>query len=253
MDYIQGSSVGGVYFEGGYNGTTRNTDPFTFGANKATISIGTNSNSNNRLDTITKRWSNPTDYGCSVNGCIPANWTAVWDTGGWNQMRIKFFGTGASATNKVHNFAWIRKLGSPHWIPTVRDSVQQNTPPAPLGFQIHGGQSSWGNQNGHWYRNIKIRPLTDDGTPIIEAVSIAPGKRAAAGSKDVRAVAGALTGNVPENYEVVIRDAGGRELESFSGPAGSFRHALASRSNGVLLVQIKTAKGVDHLRVPRIF
>ena len=63
------------------------------------ITIGTNSNSNNRLDTITKRFANPTDLGCSANGCIPANWTtAVWDTGGWNQMRVKFFGTG---TGKV--------------------------------------------------------------------------------------------------------------------------------------------------------
>ena len=37
MDYIQGSSVGGVYFEGGYTGATRNVDPFVFGANKYTI------------------------------------------------------------------------------------------------------------------------------------------------------------------------------------------------------------------------
>ena len=257
MDYIQGSSVGGVYFEGGYNGTTRNVDPFTFGANKATISIGTNSNSNNRLDTITKRFSNPADYGCNATGCVPANWTAMWDTGGWNQVRIKFFGTGASAANKVHNFMWIRKLGSPNWIPTVRDSVTQNTPAAPLGFQIHGGLSSWGNQNGHWYRNIKLRPLTDDGTPIIEPTSIsgqgARLKGAAAGSRDVRTVAGALTGTVPENFEITVSDASGRQLEKFSGRAGAFHHRLITRAQGVLLVQIKTAKGVDYLRVPRIF
>ena len=253
MDYIQGSSVGGVYFEGGYTGATRNVDPFVFSANKATISIGTNSTANNRLDTITKRFSNPTEFGCPATGCGPTNWTAMWDTGGWNQMRIQFFGTGASASNKVHNFVWIRKLGSTKWIPTVRDSVQFNTPAAPLGFQIHGGLSSWGNQNGHWYRNIKIRPLTDAGVPIIEPTSIAPRTGATAGAKEVRTTAGALTGTVPENFEIIIRDAAGRELEKFSGRAGAFHHVLGTQSKGLLLVQIKTAQGVDHLRVPQIF
>jgi hypothetical protein len=113
IDYIQGSGIGGTYFEGGYTGSSRNYDPFVFGANKHTISIGTNSNVNNRLDTITKRFGTPTAYGCAATGCAPAHWTAIWDTGGWNQMRVKFFGTGASAANKVHNFVWLRKLGSP--------------------------------------------------------------------------------------------------------------------------------------------
>jgi hypothetical protein len=253
LDYIQGSSLGGVYFEGGYGGTTRNVDPFTFGANKATISIGTNSNTNNRLDTITKRFSNPTEYGCNATGCAPANWTAMWDTGGWNQVRIQFFGTGASAANKVHNFAWIRKLGSTKWIPTVRDSAQVNTPAAPLGFQIHGGQSSWGNQNGHWYRNIRIRPLTDDGVPIIQPSAVSPGARSTAAARGIRAVSGALTGNIPENFEITVRDAAGRELERFSGRAGAFHHVLGTRAQGVLLVQVRTARGVDNLRVPRIF
>jgi hypothetical protein len=249
IDYIQGSGIGGTYFEGGYTGSSRNYDPFVFGANKHTISIGTNSNVNNRLDTITKRFGTPTAYGCAATGCAPAHWTAIWDTGGWNQMRVKFFGTGASAANKVHNFVWLRKLGSPHWIPTLRDSVQFNTPAAPIGFQIHGGTSSWSNRNGHWYRNIKIRQLTDQGDPIIPVTSLA---RTADKHYDVRAISGMLSGNADANYEITVIDAGGRVVERFSGPAGRFSHALGSNAKGMLLVQIKTAHRTDYVRVTRI-
>jgi hypothetical protein len=250
MDYIQGSSVGGVYFEGGYTGATRNVDPFVFGANKYTITIGTNSNATNRLDTMTKKYGIPADYGCPATGCGPANWTAIWDTGGWNQVRIKLFGTGASASNKVHNFAWIRKLGATAWVPTVMDSVQYNTPASYLGFQIHGGTGSWSNSKGHWYRNIKIRPLTDQGAPIVQSTSIAP---VAGKHFDIRSVSGVLTGSVDADYAITVSDLSGRVLDTFNGRAGSFRHVLKPGLRGVFMVQIKTSHGVDYLRAARLF
>ena len=248
VDYIQGSSVGGVYFENGYTGGSRNVDPFVFGANKSTITIGTNSNATNSWDSVTKKFGNPTAYGCPTTGCGPGSWTAVWDTGGWNQMRVKFFGTGASATNKVHNYAWIRRFGAAQWVPTVMDSVQYNTPASYLGIQIHGGSGSWSNSNGHWYRNIKIRPLTDQGVPIIQTTSIKSGARMSHG---IHVVFGMLTGSLNTDYQIVVSDLSGRVLEKFSGRAGSFRHPLNSR--GILLLQIKTAKDTEHLRVARLF
>lgn len=254
IDYVANSSIGGVYFEGGYAGTGRNYDPYVFSGNKATIILThANTNSNNRLDTITKRFANPADFGCPASGCGPAHWTAIWDTGGWNQMRVKFFGTGASASNKVHNYAWIRKLGASQWVPTVRDSVQFNTPAAPLGLQIHGGAQYWGNRNGNWYRNIKIRPLTDDGTPIIQPTSVAGRARRAVAAGNVRVAAGVLSGSASRDYEITVRDAAGRELERFSGAAGDFHHALGARATGILLVQVKTAQGVTRYRVPSIY
>jgi hypothetical protein len=167
-------------------------------------------------------------------------------------MRVQFFGTGASASNKVHNFAWIRRLGAAKWIPTVRDSTQTNTPAAPIGFQIHGGTGSWSNRNGHWYRNIKIRPLTDEGVPIIAPSAVHP-KAGAASHRGIRAVDGALSGTIDADYEVVVSDSRGRMLESFSGSAGAFHHVLQTPAKGVLLVQIKTAHGMSALRMPRVF
>ena len=253
MDYIGASSVGGVYFEGGYTGTTRNIDPFVFGANRATITIGTNSNANNRLDTITKRFGNPLEYGCPATGCGPANWTAIFDTGGWNQMRVQFFGSGASASNKVHNFAWIRKLGSTKWVPTIRDSVQFNTPAAPLGLQIHGTIAQWGNHKGNWYRNIRIRPLRDDGTPILPVTGIDQNEKnsrrnsqsgvGASFAGELHLVDGRISGRLPEDFEIRIQDVTGRELERIEGRAGDFQYAIKTRAQGILIVSARSREG----------
>jgi len=246
IDYISGSSVGGVYFEGGYTGGSRNFDPYVFSANR-TISIGTNSNADNRLDTITKRFSNPVEYGCPATGCGPSNWTTIWDTAGWNQMRVQFFGTGASASSKVHNFAWIRKLGSTKWVPTIRDSVQYNTPANPIGLQIHGTVAQWGNRKGNWYRNIRLRPLRDDGTPIlpVTAIQSRPGNAMAgvsfAGSLHLEN--GRISGSLPEDFEIRIRDVSGRELERFEGRAGDFQYALRTQAQGILIVSARSREG----------
>lgn len=248
IDYVSNSSIGGTYFEGGYANTSRNYDPYVFSGNKAAIILThANTNVNNRLDSITKRFANPVDFGCPATGCGVANWTTIWDTAGWNQMRVKFYGTGASAANKVHNFAWIRKLGSAHWVPTLRDSVQFNTVANPIGLQIHGGTGSWtGRATGNWYRNIKIRPLTDQGEPILPTSAVS--SRAAAPAHGLRAAGGVVTGRVDADYALIVRDAGGRVLERVSGPAGEVRHVLSSPAQGVVFVEVRTARAVSRVR-----
>jgi hypothetical protein len=249
LDYIQGSGIGGVYFEANYANTTRNLDPFLFGANRYTVTVGTGAGN---WTSITQGLANSP---CPSTGCTPANWTTVFDTGGWNQVRVKFFGTGASATNKVHNQSWIRKLGAATWVPVVQDSMQYNTPANFLGFQIHGGTGSWSNRNGVWYRNIILRPLTDLGVPIPQVTtSVAQGSRSGynVNHYDIHATADALTGSLDRDHEITVSDLSGKVLEKFSGRAGAFRHVLATRTQGVLLLQVKTDQRTECLKVSRI-
>lgn len=252
IDYIANSSIGGVYFEGGYaGGASRNYDPYVFGADKATIAIGTNSNANNRLDTITKRFGDPVAYGCAATGCGPAHWTAIWDTGGWNQMRVRFFGSGTSASDKVHNFSDIRKLGSTQWIPVIRDSVQYPTPPNPIGLQIHGGSNYWRNSNGNWYRNIKIRPLDAQGNPLVTALR--PGARGTGSGARFSVRGRELVGYLAGPHRVVVRDARGRVLDAFAEEGGGeVRRPLSAGAAGVLLIEVRGAGGVERLRVSAI-
>ncbi len=241
LDYIGGSSVGGVYFEGGYTGTTRNLDPYTFGANSSSITVST----------WTANTANLPNSPCPATGCTAANWTTVFDIAGWNQVRIKFFGTGAAATNKVHNQSWIRKLGAATWVPVITDSVQYATPASYLGFQIHGGAGSWSNRNGVWYRNIKMRPLTDLGVPIPQGTT-AIGHGAGMIRYQIKAASDALVGTLDSDHEITVSDVNGRVLERFSGRAGAFRYPLSTSMHGLLLVKVKTARGTDFLRITRI-
>jgi hypothetical protein len=256
IDYITNSSVGGAYFEGGYTGGSRNVDPYVFGANKATITIGTNSNTTNRLDTLTKLYGNPSAFGCPAGGCGVSNWTAVWDTGGWNQMRVKFYGSGASASDKVHNFAWIRKLGATEWVPTLRDSVQYATPANPLGLQIHGTKAQWGNANGNWYRNIKLRPLNADGTPVVSTTRVSHGK-SAIGDANFHLFGGILKGNLGENSRITVFGADGKRNLAFEASKGVFSRNLAGelQTTGLVFLRIegesgRIQNGIFYLNLP---
>ena len=246
LDYIGGSSVGGVYFEGGYTGATRNLDPYTFGASSSAINIGTGA-SNWTGFTATQ---NPTSFGCSAAGCTVANWTTVWDVAGWNQVRVKFFGTGASAANKVHNQSWIRKFGAANWTPVISDSVQFATAASYLGFQIHGGTGSWSNRNGIWFRNIMMRPLTDLGVPIPQGPT--PIRKSSVIRHGVRVGAEALTGTVDGKYEMTLSDVSGRILEKFSGNGGAFRHTFKTSMRGFLILNLKTEQGTESFRIDRV-
>jgi len=120
--------------------------------------------------------------------------------------------------------------------------VQYNTPAAPLGLQIHGTVAQWGNRKGNWYRNIRIRPLRDDGTPILPAASRVdpetrgPGGRFAEG--EIRFFAGGISGNFRDDFEIRIQDLSGREVERFAGRAGAFRHELKGQARGIRIVTV---------------
>ncbi len=247
LDYIGGSSVGGVYGEGGY--ANRNIDPYVFGANENTISSAT------AWTTYTAK-QNPASFGCPVTGCTPANWTTIWDVNGWNQVRVKFYGTGNSATNLVHMQSFVRKIVNPsapppnNWVPIIHDSVQIATPPGYIGFQIHQGTGRWGGQSGTWYRNIKWIPLTDQGVRIMPLTVMGSGMRSYASFKST---ATELVGFVSRRYAISISDVSGRVIEKFSGPAGEVHHTFSTEARGLLLVKVKTDRSEEYFRVSRLF
>jgi len=218
-----------------------NDDPFLFGGSPANPSIST-------WTTLTKDL-NPTSFGCSAGGCVSADFTKVWDVNGWNQFRVKFYGGLAVGTSvTMENF--IRKLGESAWVPTYKKSEAHVTPAAPIALQIHGG-GRWKAGSYNMYRNIKIRPLHDDGTPFVTtAVPRPAGNPAAAPS--LRLMNGALVGDLDKEYDITLSDVRGQVLERLHGTAGNFRHALSNPSHGVLIAELKGANGVARLRLSRL-
>ncbi len=245
LDYKQGSSIGGSYGEGGY--ANFNIDPYLFTNTFGVITVG-------QWPSFTAA-RNPSSFGCPSTGCGPANWHAVWDTAGWNQIRIKFFG-GLVSGSPTRMQAWMRRINNPpvpppnNWVPTHDSAFNIVTPANPIGLQIHGGSDYWNRSGrGTWYRNIRIRPLDVEGNPLV--VSLKPGILPPGTRFSVRG--GELVGNLAEPHRVVVRDARGRVLDRFSGDGGEeVRHRLADGTAGLLLVEIRTARGVEHLRVGAI-
>src|SRR5215217_8567666 len=141
LDYKQGSSVAGAYGEGGYgNPAGFNHDPYLFTTTHGVITTST-------WPAFTAA-RDPASFGCPSSGCGVSNWTTVWDTAGWNQIRVKFYG-GLISGNATKMSAWFRRLGaSPNptpgnWVPVYADSQNVVTPANPIGLQIHGGAEYW--------------------------------------------------------------------------------------------------------------
>jgi hypothetical protein len=250
LDYISGSSVGGAYGENSY--ASHNIDYYTFNATGggANITVPTGARSWTTLTSL----HNPTSFGCPSTGCTAANWTTVWSTTGWNQVRIKFYG-GLTANTRTKMQAWVRNLSEPEipCVPTYDDSLLQanGTPANPIGLQIHSGTSRWnGAGRGAWYRNIKIRPLTETGEPIIPTSIDARG--AAIRESGLRVVSDALVGRMDERHAITVRDMSGRTLQRFAGEGGAVRYELAGTVRGFLLVEIRTDRGVNRFRLGRI-
>lgn len=160
LDYISGSGIGGSYSENGWSQTAINDDPFRFG----------NTYENPTITTWTTFTStqNPTSFGCAAGGCIASDFAKVWNPNGWNQMRVKFYG-GLTGGSQVTMETWIRKAQSPPmpWVPVYKSSKSVVTPAGPIAFQIHGGSEKWKAGSINLYRNIKVRPLQSDGSPLL--------------------------------------------------------------------------------------
>jgi hypothetical protein len=242
LDYKHGSSIGGSYGEGGYGNF--NIDPYLFTREFGVVTVST--------------WSaftaarNPTSFGCPASGCGVAQWHAVWDTAGWNQVRVKFFGglTGGSPTRMQ---AWIRRLNNPpvappdNWVPTHDSAMNILAPANPIGLQIHGGADYWNRAGrGTWYRNIRIRPLDVHGEPIPVSLH---GEALRSPAGGLKLSGDALTGRFDGAHTIRVRDARGRELRRFSSSsAGEVRYELGD-VRGLLLIDVRTARGWTHFRL----
>jgi Domain of Unknown Function (DUF1080) len=248
MDYIQASAFGATWGEGGYTG--RDLRPFAFNGNDSTLTIPGN--------TGTQGWTawtatqNPTSFGCSAAGCNQADWRKLWNLHSWNTMRIRFYG-GLTAGGKVHMFSWFRKDATAPWVPLWADSLAHTDPASFMGLQVHGG-GRFGGEKGNWYRNIMMRYLDDNGKILnIGSVGVAP-KLAVLDNDlyEIKAVANTLVGRVDMDHEITVSNANGRVLETFTGRAGKFSHALSAKTSGLLYVDIKTSIGSVHQQVNQV-
>jgi len=247
IDYILGSSIGGSFSEGisAAGGKTWNSDPFKFGANESSVSDG---NTNWKTFTAAK---NPTSFGCSAAGCVPADWTKIWDINGWNQFRVKFYG-GLTAASKSRLETFIRDLKAPNktWVPIMDESNAVVLPASYIALQIHGGTDRWKGAAGSWYRNIKWRPLDDKGDPL---VTTSTKVQAALPLYRMTTTASSMEGYSDADFEITLRDLSGKIVERFSGLNGAFHHDFSTKTMGVLLMDFKTNRGVDHRRISRLF
>jgi hypothetical protein len=245
IDYISGSSVGGSYNEKSWRSGTVNDDPYLFGGTSAANpSIST-------WTTFTKDL-NPTGFGCSAGGCVGSDFEKVWDLNGWNQFRVKFY-NGLTVGSSVTMENFFRKAGAPNWVPTYKKSEAIVTPPNGIALQIHGA-GRWKAGTYNLYRNIKVRPLNADGTPIIPPTHADGGLKSAkySAAPSLKLANGTLIGSLDADYDITLSDVRGQVLEKFHGSAGNFRHALGNSAHGVLIADLKSKRGVAHLRFSRL-
>ena len=195
-----------------------------------------------------------------------------------NQGVTAFTQSPNGTNDKIHGFTWFRKFypldtaanpthgwvagvtDTARWIPVVQDSCALNPADAAryskrswIGFQVHGGTGrtrllSQGGK-GSWYRNIKIRELDSLGNPLaFTSVAVSPKLYSPAQFK-LRVVSGNLMGSMALDHFVVVSDLSGKVLQQFSGFAGDDLSYSIQKSSEVLLVQIRTTRGSQTLRV----
>lgn len=245
IDYIQGSGVGGSFNEGGWQaGANINDDPFRFG------SAGPSNPDITSWTTYTKDLQ-PASFGCSSTGCIGTDFPKIWNTDGWNQLRIKFY-DGLEAGKTVKMESWIRKVTTPEspWVPVYKNEKPVVTPAAPIAIQIHGG-GRWKAGSYNLYRNIKVRKLNADGTVPTSTMNGNPAKTGIAASL-LRLDGGLLAGNLASAATITLRDVRGNVVERFEAPAGELRHALSPSSRGILFAELKSDRDVSRVRLNRI-
>jgi hypothetical protein len=249
LDYLGGAAMGGTWGEGGF--PSRDYRPWAFGGDEKSISIpGLGGGEISNWTTITSKL-NPTSFGCPATGCTQADWNTLWDMDGWNQFKIQFYGGHSSTSGAVHMKAWFKKPSSTAWVPTIQDTTfkAELVPAGYIGIQVHGG-GRFGGTKGTWYRNIKWRPLDDNGVPVPQVPTTGIGALQKP-KYDMKLVANSITGNIDVDYAITVQDVSGRTLQNFHGNAGPFNHALKTNVDGWVNVQIKSSHGSESFRIHR--
>lgn len=249
LDYIGGASVGGTWGEGGFTG--RDLRPWAYnGENNITIPGNGNGELSN-WTTITQKLKASTEPNipCAASGCVASDYKTLWDIEGWNDMKVQFYG-GTAANGKIHMKSWFKKPADKIWVPIIQDSgLTQTVPAGYIGLQVHGG-GRFGGPKGTWYRNIRWRPIDDQGA-IVVPVRAPGGTPMRAPNYKFTADASVISGAIDMDYSIAVMDAAGRNLESFSGKAGAVNHRFATNARGVLFLSLKTAFGTQIAHVVR--
>jgi len=149
--------------------------------------------------------------------------------------------------------SWFKKPADNIWVPVIQDTtLAQVVPAGYIGLQVHGS-GRFGGAKGTWYRNIRWRPLTDKGVPLpgyspTTGISAPPMR---APNFKLTSNSAVLSGTIDMDYAITVKDAAGRNLESFSGKAGAVNHAFTTNTRGVLFLSLKTAYGIQTAHVVR--
>lgn len=243
LDYLSTGGFGGTWGENSF--TSRDFRPFAFAGNENTISIpgkGSGEPGNWTLMTAKMKAAGEV-FDCPTSGCTQADWNKLWDADGWNQLRVKFYG-GTAANQRVRMKSWFRKSRTDAaWTPLSYDTTLMETiPEGYIGLQVHWG-GRFSGLKGTWYRDIKIRRLSDVGIPLDSSgsVRVQDGKV----MHDIVLANDALVGTLDSDYEIEVVNILGRTVQVLRGKAGPFEQRFLPHVNGKLILRIRTAKGVQ--------
>jgi hypothetical protein len=254
LDYINGSGLGGPYGEGNFTQFLHPPWKFNSDTDPKQMSLGSDERSWTNITKKLKANGSEPNLPCPANGCTKDDWLRLWDFGGWNQIKVQFYGGTGPGTGAVHMRSWMKKPADTVWVPLSVDSTAMGTQtikPGYVGLQVHWN-TGW--QDKHWnlYRDIKWRPLDDKGKPT----SIPTAARQPVSSPAIfsfTASATSLMGTLDQDYAITVRDPGGRVLEEFTGKAGNVRHDFATGAHGILFLEIRTVSGAHTASVVRAF
>jgi hypothetical protein len=255
LSYINGAGMGGSWGEGGF--TSRDFRPFAFTNREDAITIpGNLGGEKSNWTTITRKLKAATEPNlpCPDSGCTQADWLALWDRDGWNDFRVQFYGGTGPDAGILKMKSWFKKPSSGNWVPLLQDTtLQQIVLDNHIGFMVYGS-GRFAAPKGTWYRDIRWRPLDDNGIPLSRPVSASDrGPRGHAAARPFTATAFGLSGISETDYSIQVTDAKGRLLEAFSGEAGAIDHAFATGARGLLFLKVRTSRGSEIRRIFRPF
>jgi hypothetical protein len=250
LDYLSTGGFGGTWGENGF--ASRDYRPFAFGSNENTIAIpGKDNGEPSNWTVMTSKMKAAGEvFDCPNTGCTQADWNRLWDADGWNQLRVKFYG-GVPGNQRVRMKFWFRKSRSnAPWTPVSFDTTltDRTIDSGYIGLQVHWA-GRFSGPRGTWYRDIKVRRLSELGVPVDSIPTFsAPGAKA---MHDIVLADDALVGTLDSDYEIEVGNILGRTVQVMRGRAGRFEHRFLPHVNGNLTLRIKTARGVQMRTIVR--